>query len=89
MEVPNIPQDDLIDVMEMTRKIEANIAQILKDNDLNLAMSALMSAFINSILAPCRTLDEVVFYRNLFVQILDKTIRTIEIKKREFPSSSS
>ena len=80
MEIPPIPQDDLMDVMEMTNKIESYIANVLKDNDRNLAMSALMSACINSMLCQCKTLDEVVFYRNLFMQILDNLIRTIQIK---------
>ena len=80
MEISPIPQDDLMDVMEMTNKIESYIANVLKDNDRNLAMSALMSACINSMLFQCKTLDEVVFYRNLFMQILDNLIRTIQIK---------
>jgi hypothetical protein len=87
MELPHIPHDDLMDVMEMTNKIETYISSVLKDNDRNLAMSALMSSAINSMLAQCKTLDEVMFYRNLFMQILDSSIRTIEIKKPEPPSS--
>ena len=86
MEFPHIPRDDLTDVMEMTSKIECYIANVLKDNDRQLAMSALMSSTINSMLGLCRTLEEVMFYRNLFVQILDCSIRTIEIKKPEPPS---
>lgn len=87
MELPHIPHDDLMDVMEMTNKIETYISSVLRDNDRNLAMSALMSASINSMLTQCKTLDEVMFYRNLFMQILDSSIRTIEIKKPESPSS--
>lgn len=87
MELPHIPHDDLMDVMEMTNKIETYISRVLRDNDRNLAMSALMSASINRILAQCKTLNEVMFYRNLFMQILDSYIRTIEIKKPEPPSS--
>jgi hypothetical protein len=83
MEPTDIPRDDLIDVMEMTNKIESYIAGVLKDNDRNLAMSALMSSCINSMLAQCKTLNEVMFYSNLFMQILDSSIRTIEIKGKE------
>jgi hypothetical protein len=85
-EIPPIPQDDLMDVMEMTNKIETYIANVLKDNDKNLAMSALMSACTNSMLVQCKTLDEVVFYRNLFTQILDSSIRSIRIERGEKPS---
>lgn len=85
-EIPPIPQDDLMDVMEMTNKIETYIANVLKDNDKNLAMSALMSACINSMLVQCKTLDELVFYRNLFTQILDSFIRFIRIERGEKPS---
>lgn len=88
MELPHIPQDDLMDVMEMTNKMEGYITHVLKDNERNLAMSALMSATINCMLGQCSTLDEVVFYRNLFMQILDSSIRTIQIKPPERPPSS-
>lgn len=88
MELPDIPKDDLMDVMEMTNKIESFIANVLKENELDLAMSAMMCAAINSMLSQCQTLDEVMFYRNLFVQIIDISIKTIEIKKQEPPSSS-
>jgi hypothetical protein len=82
MQTPNIPQDDLLDVMEMTKKIENFISKTLKDNELSLSVSALMSATINSMLALCSTLDEVVFYRNLFIQVFDSSIRNINIKKK-------
>lgn len=83
MELPHIPRDDLMDVMEMTNKIESYISGVLKDNDRNLAMSALMSASINSMLSQCKTLNEVMFYRNLFMQILDSSIRSIQIKGKD------
>ncbi len=79
MHKPHIPQDDLIDVVEMTKKIETYISHILNGNEINLAMSALMSASINCMFGQCNTIDEIVFYRNLFVQILDSSIRTIKI----------
>lgn len=88
MEEPQIPQDDLMDVLEMTQDIEAFISDVLRDNDLNLALSALMSATINCMMAQCNTLDQVVFYRNLFMQMFDSSIRTIRIKGREKPPSS-
>ncbi len=44
MEHPQIPQDDLTDVKEMTGKIEDYICDVLENNDKTLAMSALMSA---------------------------------------------
>jgi len=83
MEMPHIPHDDLMDVMEMTNKMEMYISNVLQENDRNLAMSALMSASINCMLGQCKTLDEVVFYRNLFMQILDSSIRSIQIKGKE------
>lgn len=83
MELPHIPRDDLMDVMEMTNKIESYISGVLKENDRNLAMSALMSASINNMLSQCKTLNEVMFYRNLFMQILDSSIQSIQIKGKE------
>lgn len=83
MEPPSVPQDDLLDVMEMTQKLEAHMCRILGENEISLAMSALMSASINCMLAQCKTLDEVVFYRNIFMQIFDSSIRSIKIKEKE------
>lgn len=80
MEKPSIPQDDLLDVMEMTRKIEGYISKIIKDADLLLGMSALMSSTINSVLDRCTTLEEVMFYRTMFAQIFDHAIKNIKIK---------
>jgi len=82
----SVPHDDLLDVMEMTQKIEASILNTIKGQDRNLGMSALMSACINATLIQCLTMDEVLFYRNLFVTILDGSIRSIEIKPPENPA---
>jgi hypothetical protein len=81
MESDSISNDDLLDVMEMTRKLEAFIFETLRDNELNLAMSALMSSTINSVLIQCKTLDDVIYYRNLFISIFDSSIRAIKIKE--------
>jgi len=83
MDKPPIPRDDLIDVMEMTQKLESHISHILKENEITLAMSALMSATINCMLGQCKTFDEVVFYRNIFMQIFDSSIRAIKIKEKD------
>lgn len=83
MDQPLIPQDDLLDVMEMTSKLENQISRILGENELALSMSALMSATINCIIAQCKTLDEVVFYRNIFMEIFDSSIRNINITKKD------
>ena len=54
MKIPHVPPDDLLDVMEMTKKIEGYIGRVLKNNDFNLAMSALISATTNCLLAQCQ-----------------------------------
>lgn len=82
MENPNVPQDDVLDVMEMNEKLEAAMSNILNGNEMDLSMSALMSATINCILGQCNTLNEAFFYRNIFVSIFDKSIRSIEIKEK-------
>lgn len=87
MEEPQISQDDLIDILEMTQDIEQLISGVLRDNDLNVALSALMSATINCLLAQCSTLEQAVFYRNIFVKMFDSSIKSIQIKGREKPTS--
>jgi hypothetical protein len=82
MEKHTVSQDDLLDVMEMTQKLENYISNVLKDNQTTLAMSALMSATINCVLGQCTTLNEVVFYRNIFAQIFDDSINSIRLKEK-------
>lgn len=82
MERPAIPQDDLFDVMEMTQKLESYMSEVLNDNNLTLAMSALISASINTMLAQCKNLEEVMFYRNIFMQIFDSSIKQIKLKDK-------
>ena len=84
-----IPQDDLIDITEMTQKIEDCIFVILKDADVHIAISALMSATINTLIAQCDNLSEVKFFRNLFVKALDNSIKIIQTTKPGKPPSSS
>lgn len=85
-EKAQIPQDDLMDVMEMTQRIEKYITKVLNDQDPNLAISALMSASINCLFAKCTTVHEVVFFRNLFVEILDRSVRQMVESKPKKPS---
>ncbi len=85
---PNlIPQDDIDDVLEMTADLEDAFADILKGNELDLALSALVTAFINSVVAQCDTIDEVMFYRNAFVRLFDASIREIQINRMRRPFS--
>lgn len=79
MDLPHIPQDDILDVVEMTRKIENYIGKVLKSHDTKLAMSALISSSINCMFGQCRNLDEILFYRNLYMQILDHSIWQIKV----------
>jgi hypothetical protein len=74
-------QDDLLDVMEMTDKIEASIAEICEGNENALSLSALISAHVNIMLFICNTLDEVVHYRNTFMQVLDDAILDLQAKQ--------
>lgn len=82
MKMPSIPQDDLLDVVEMTHKIENYISVVCDDQSCELAISSIISASINCILNQCDTLQEVIFYRNIFVELLDSTISSIRKGKR-------
>ena len=75
-----IPQDDIQDVIEMTHKLEKEMNDVLRGQDHCLAMSALMSASVNCCMANCETLEEVVFFRNLYIKIFDNYIKNIRLK---------
>jgi len=80
MDFSKVPQDDLQDVLEMTRKIEVFMCNVLHDAELGLSMSAVMNATINCILSQCKTLDEILFYRRILFEFFDTSIRAIRIK---------
>lgn len=80
MEENEISNDDLQDVIEMTQKLEESISEILKENETNLAMSALMSSTINCIISQCRNLEEIFNHKNIFMQFFDIAIKSIKIK---------
>ncbi len=83
MKIPHVPQDDLTDVIEMTNKIETYNSNLMKDNDDHIAMSALIGGSINSMTSRCKSPEEVVFYGNVFIQLLVKTIESVMPKETE------
>lgn len=82
-----LSQDDFQDVLEMTMKMESFFNEISSENDKNLAMSALMSSSINCMFAQCKSMNEIFFHRQLFIQMMDSTIKTIQIIGPSFPDS--
>ena len=84
-ERPQIAQDDLLDVAEMSDKIERYIKRVLRDQEKNITISALITASINYLLSQCKSIDEVKFYRNLFVQFLDRSISQIKVRQPDEP----
>ncbi len=83
MENSDVSRDDLLDVMEMTVKLENQIGNVLKENELSLAMSALISSTINCMVGQCYTIDEVIYYRDLYMEIFDGAIRAIKIRGKQ------
>ncbi len=83
MKIPQLPQDDLTDVMEMTLKMEAYNSNLMKDNDDHIAMSALIGGSINSMVTRCKNPEQVMFYGNVFIQLLIKTIESVMSKEPE------
>jgi hypothetical protein len=83
MENADVSKDDLLDVLELTQKLENQIGYVLKENELPIAMSALISSTINCMVGQCNTIEEVVYYRNLYAEIFDGAIRAIKIKQKE------
>lgn len=80
MDYQHVSQDDLLDVMEMTKKLEHTMLNMLKNNQLTIGMSALMSASVNCTIAQCKTMEEVLFYKFMFMAIFDEAVKSIQIK---------
>lgn len=88
MESPHISQDDIMDVLEMTTKIEKYVNSILNENDKNISMSALISATVNCTLSQCRSLGEIMFYKVFFMELFDESIRRVKLKLSQKPPIS-
>ena len=74
MKKPPISQDDLTDVQELTDKLEHYIFEVLAGQQRNIGMSAIMSAATNVLIVECETYDQMIAYRNVFMNILDNAI---------------
>ena len=72
-------QDDLQDVLELTRSIELSVFELLKEQDLDIAISSLISACVNSIVSQCDTIEDILFYRKIAMLVFDQTIRRIRV----------
>jgi len=75
MEHKQIPKDDLQDVMELTKKLIRGIHRTLEPHNLEIAISALLSAFLHSLLTQCETVDEILFYKEVIDIHLIETIK--------------
>lgn len=74
MENNQIAHDDIQDVAELTDKLGRCISDILCETDHQIAISALMTATINSILNQCDNNDQVRFYQSLIHTCFDTAI---------------
>lgn len=82
MEKPNISQDDLTDIVELSNKIEDFIDQLMEDNDQNVGMSALFSAFFNCSFRNCSNLMEMMVLRSIIIQTIDSMIKNVKVKNK-------
>jgi hypothetical protein len=83
MERVPVSNDDLMDVIELTDKLELAIGEILNGHQTTLAISAIISSSINCALSQCNTMQEIMIYRDMFVRVIDETIKNVHIKKKD------
>lgn len=77
----SISPDDLQDMRELVDDLQEAIGVILYDQNFDIAFSALMSATINSTLGQCETIDEVMMYRNVFINGMNAFIKNIKLQQ--------
>jgi|GEM_PF-1846889 len=83
MNIRSFSQDDLEDVVELTKKLEESIAVILEENEQGIALSALTSATIRCVLVQCDTLDEAKIHKNIFMQMFDFSMQNMKFDPKE------
>lgn len=80
MSIPKVSQDDLLDVEELTVKLQDQISDILADTVLYLSMPALIGATIRCILSQCETVDQANFYKDIFINLFDQATKVRDVK---------
>lgn len=83
MDLRSISLDDIEDVEQLTEEIGQALTKILDDHELDLAISAIITSTILSIVNQCDNVKQLIFYRNAFVRFFDATIREIKMKMRK------
>jgi len=77
MNMRSVSQDDVQDLIELTKKLEESILDILKGNEHSTALSALIITTIRCMIIPCKTPDEAEVHRNLFMKMFDFSIKDV------------
>jgi hypothetical protein len=69
MSSQEIPNDDIRDVYELSQELECKMNEILNENQLDICMSAMICATINTIIKQCETKEEMNLYKKTFNEI--------------------
>lgn len=77
----SISPDDLLDILDLRDALEKQISLVLHDQQMNLAMSALIATSIKCVLSQCETLREASFYRRVFIEMLNNSIDSRKLKQ--------
>jgi hypothetical protein len=72
---PYIPKDDLEDLEQLTEGLLNAIQNILRDQQADIAVSALISASLSCIIGQCDSVKEIIFYREIIDALFIKTIQ--------------
>lgn len=83
--ITQIPQDDFMDVLEITKDLQKYMDNISLENGRNIAMTAIINSTINSIFNNSGEIKDVIFYRNVLVELLDSSIKEVQDKTKKNP----
>jgi hypothetical protein len=79
-EILQVPKDDLLDVLELTNALQHKTYLVLKDSPIYLAMPALMSATIKSMLHQCESAEEARYYADIFISLFVQALKGSDLK---------
>lgn len=75
-----VPNDDLMDVVELTKKLEVVFDEILEGNQYDLAISALINVFMRCVAGHAENFDEFLSYRLVFTRMFDSFAEAIKTR---------
>ena len=78
-----MPPDDLMDILELADQIQVEVSKLLQDQQMDVAVSALMAALVNMVSSQRPTRNQMIAYRNILFNLFNQMIKKSPREEQE------